>query len=66
MTEVREIHVTTIGGAPALLVDYGAGPGLLCDDGVIRFTGEVWLRERSKPSRMGRYRMHVNPWRPNL
>ena len=64
--EITAVRLSLIGGELTLLVDYGCGLGVLCDDGKIRWVGEVWLRERQKPRRMGRYRMTVNPWGPNL
>lgn len=64
--QVQAIHLSLIGGELTVLVDYGRGPGILCDDGRIRWVGEAWLTERQKPKRMGRYRQIVNPWRPSL
>jgi len=63
---VRDVYLVPVGGELTLLIDYGAGPGILTEEGLIMWTGECWLTERQKPRRMGRYRMEVCPWRPNI
>lgn len=65
-SQVQAVYLSLIGGELTLLIDFGRGPGVLCDDGKIRWVGEAWLTERQKPQRMGRYRQVVNPWRPSL
>jgi hypothetical protein len=61
--EVQSIALKNVGGELTLLVDYGTGPGILCDDGKIRWCGEAWLKEPRRPRKhVGRYTQQVNPY----